>query len=100
MSTHPVPSPTTTPANHTGGPMSTMTPVPADAPLMIAWKAYRGTPEYANTKQWAAHEEHVEGSLWAAFVAGFTASHTERLPPGQYRDTAGALRYDGRITRE
>ncbi len=47
-----------------------MSPVPGDHPLMIAWTAYMATPEYANTKKWAMHAEHTEGSLWAAFVEG------------------------------
>ena len=65
-----------------------MAQVPADHPLMIAWKAYKESPDYANTKKWATHEEHTEGSLWAAFMAGFAAC--EELPrhePG-YTDTA------------
>lgn len=60
--------------------MSTMTPVPESHPLMVAWNAYKATDEYANTKKWALHEQHVEGSLWAAFMAGFNAS-SERTQP-------------------
>lgn len=57
--------------------MPAMTPEPKDSPLMKAWEAYKQTPEYANTKQWASKEEHTEGSLWAAFSAGF--GKTEKL---------------------
>lgn len=66
--------------------MTTQTPLAADDPLMLAWKAYAATDEYANTKRWAIHPEHVEGSLWAAFVAGTrapvpaSASPTEGVP--------------------
>lgn len=45
-------------------------PLSANHPLMLAWEAYKATDEYANTKRWASHPEHAEGSLWAAFVAG------------------------------
>src|SRR5215813_4795445 len=54
--------------------MSTMTPVRDDDPRMKAWKVYSASDEYANTKKWALHAEHVEGSLWAAFIEGFAAA--------------------------
>jgi hypothetical protein len=88
-------------------------PVPADHPLMLAWNAYKETEEFKNSKKWALtiapmiqagdpdaerkrfslmpieqRETHVDGSLWAAFMAGFAAA--EELPrsePG-YNDTA------------
>jgi hypothetical protein len=53
--------------------MTVDAPVPADAPVMVAWKAYQETEEFANTKRWASVEEHTLGSLWAAFYAGFYA---------------------------
>lgn len=53
--------------------MPTMTAVPEDHPLMIAWKTYQATDDFANTKKWAMHHEHVQGTLWAAFMAGFQA---------------------------
>lgn len=49
----------------------TQSPVPKDHPLLIAWEKYRQTEEYANTKKWATHNEHVDGSLWAAFLQGW-----------------------------
>lgn len=72
-----------------------MTPVASDDPRMIAWKAYVSTPEYANSRKWALavnyedgrairpemHEQNVEGSLWAAFIAGFEAALP--APPAQ-----------------
>lgn len=51
----------------------TMAPVPKDDPLMRAWEAHKQTEDYANSKKWAAHEQHVDGSLWALFSAGWAA---------------------------
>jgi hypothetical protein len=51
-----------------------MTPVKDDAPLKIAYDKWKASEEYANTKKWAAHEQHLEGSLWGAFMAGFLAA--------------------------
>lgn len=62
--------------------------VPEDHPLMVAWNAYKETEDFANAKKWAVHAENTDGSLWAAFMAGFAAA--EELPrsePG-YNDTA------------
>lgn len=65
-----------------------MAPVPEDHPLMVAWKAYKESPDYANTKKWAMHEEHTEGSLWAAFMAGFAAGEDPQGHEPGYTDTA------------
>lgn len=54
--------------------MSVMTPVDKNAPLMIAFQKYKTSGEYANTRKWALLEGHVDGSLWAAFSAGFSAA--------------------------
>ena len=51
--------------------------VAQDDPLMIAWKAYQQTDAFANSKKWAAHEQHLLGSLWAIFEAGFRAGDSE-----------------------
>lgn len=51
--------------------MDIMAPLPADDPRLKAWEAYKATPEYANTRRWAVHYDHTEGSLWAAFLAGW-----------------------------
>lgn len=40
-------------------------------PVMIAWKAYQQTDDYANTLSWAG--KHCVGELWAAFSQGFYA---------------------------
>lgn len=60
--------------------MSTQAPVPKDHPLMIAWEAYKSSDDYRNTKRWAAHPEHIEGCLWAAFVSGFVANIVREAP--------------------
>lgn len=58
-----------------------------DEPLMIAWKAFQATEEFANAKRWAqqlqvtvaygpevqVQHPHLEGSLWAMFMNGFLA---------------------------
>lgn len=51
--------------------MTAQMPVPKDHPLMLEWNAYKLTESYANTRRWAGLPEHVDGSLWAAFEAGF-----------------------------
>jgi hypothetical protein len=59
-----------------------MAPLPKDAPVMIAWERYKGGSDYQNTRNWALHDAHVDGSLWAAFLAGFTATtRPEASPP-------------------
>lgn len=72
-----------------------MSPVPPDHPLMKAWTAYKAGDDYANSYKWAtagidpppvkdrdptanyptaeSYRRYVEGSLWAAFMAGFAA---------------------------
>lgn len=62
--------------------MTVSGPVPEDAPVMVAWTAYKETPDYANTKRWAVLPENVDGSLWAAFSTGFAAALTA-LPAGE-----------------
>jgi hypothetical protein len=56
--------------------MSAMTPADKNSPLMIAWTAYKLTDDFANTRKWAFYNngEHVDGSLWAAFMEGFNAA--------------------------
>ena len=53
------------------------TPLALDDPRMLAWAAYKATPEYQNTRKWALYEEHVDGSLWAALLQGYES----RTPP-------------------
>ena len=53
--------------------MTWQTPISADHPLRKAWEKYKITDDYTKTRQWALHVEHVEGSLWAAFLSGWFA---------------------------
>jgi hypothetical protein len=56
--------------------MNAQLPLPEDHPLMVAWKAYRATEEFANTAKWAG--ENNLGSLWAAFASGWGAAPKDR----------------------
>lgn len=77
-----------------------MTECPMEHPLRKAWEAYKATSAFQNSKGWALQiapivqagspvaerqrrfelmpfderERHVEGSLWAAFMAGYSAA--------------------------
>lgn len=67
------------------------TAVPQDSPLWKAWEAYKASEEFANSMKWAStarvddHGDgtmtltypHKQGSLWAAFAAGFSAQAIE-----------------------
>lgn len=55
----------------------TMKVVAKDAPVKLAWEAFKQTEDFANTRRWALDREHIDGSLWHVFVMGFTAA-TER----------------------
>lgn len=52
---------------------SAMTPIHPEHPIMLAWERYKQTGEYRNTRYFATDVEHVDGSLWAAFFAGWDA---------------------------
>ena len=54
--------------------MPTMTQVDKKSRLWLAWSHYLVSDEYANTRKWALHEQHVDGSLWGAFMTGFLAA--------------------------
>lgn len=78
--------------------MPVRTALPKDAPLMVAWEAYKATDDYANTRRWATHAEHTEGSLWGAFMAGYFAAQgwipvTDRYPD----DGAMVLAFNGEV---
>lgn len=62
--------------------MSASSQIPQDHPLMRAWTAHKATPEHANSRSWAQHAEHVEGSLWASFMAGWMAAQGCGCAPG------------------
>ena len=94
--------------------MSTMTIVPKNHPVMKAWEAFKETEDYANMKRWAAHPEHLDGSLWGAYERGFrdaterardvheqvdTASDAERLENIPGAGAMGAvIEYRDKIT--
>jgi len=89
--------------------MTAQAPVPDNHPLMVAWKKYQQTDEFANSKKWALQiapmvqamdpdgeakrlydimpreqrERHVQGSLWAAFMAGLEAASYDVLVSGE-----------------
>lgn len=58
--------------------MPTETPVAKNDPLMVAWEAFKSTEEFTNACRWALTEEHLHGSLWAVFVAGYQAGNQPR----------------------
>lgn len=73
--------------------------LPAEHPIMIAWDSYKKSSEFKSSKHWALvivprydhpgaesgcvllpfdqRERLVEGSLWAAFLAGYKAAREE-----------------------
>ena len=76
--------------------MSTMTPLPENDPMMLAWKDHKATEDYENSVRWAqnlgavtitpgphgtvltADHPHLEGSLWGLFIAGYEKGRTTR----------------------
>ena len=54
--------------------MPTMTKVPKDAPVKIAWEAYRSSGEYASTRLRAGYKDRTEDTMRAAFEQGFRAA--------------------------
>ena len=51
----------------------------SDDPRMKAWEAYKQTEAFSTSRKWALREEHVEGSLWAAFLEGWTRATAARV---------------------
>lgn len=54
--------------------MDTQTPLSSDDPRLIAWNLYKASEAFQNTRKWATYPENVDGSLWAAFLAGYAAA--------------------------
>lgn len=46
------------------------------------------TDSFANARRWALHDEHVDGSLWAAFMAGWETAHADNLTSKEWHDGA------------
>lgn len=53
--------------------METMRAIPSNHPMMLAWHKLQESPDYVNTRNWAKYPDHVDGSLWAMFMAGWEA---------------------------
>lgn len=53
--------------------MSATAPLPPDHPMKLSWEAYKASDDFANIRQRAASDEHLDGSLWAAFAVGWNA---------------------------
>jgi hypothetical protein len=51
--------------------MDAARPIRADEKVMVAWRQYQETKDYQNSHKWAQIAEHTDGSLWAAFWAGW-----------------------------
>lgn len=49
-----------------------MQPLKPNDPRLLAWEEYKKSDEYKNSRSWALHEEHVDGSMWAAFIKGWS----------------------------
>lgn len=77
--------------------MPVITPLPNGHPLMLAWESHKATEEYANTRRWALHDAHVDGSLWAAFVQGWNAREPA---PDAERDALKAEVEKAKLERE
>jgi len=63
--------------------MNAKQPVPENHPIRKAWSDYKGGEDFANTRNWALHEKHVDASLWAAFTAGYLAAGGMTFTPDE-----------------
>lgn len=61
--------------------MNVSTPLLDSDPRMVAWKAYKNTPAYHNSRHWVAMQEHREGSMWAVFLAGWESCRDDLIIP-------------------
>lgn len=49
------------------------------SPLMVAWEQFKQSESFANSRKWASHDEHLDGSMWNCFMVGFnTGTEIER----------------------
>lgn len=61
--------------------MPTEATLPEDGPIMTAWEQYKSSDEYADLFRWALFQEHRDGSMFAAFLAGWMAARAAlRIP--------------------
>lgn len=49
-------------------------PMDRGAPVMLAWATFKATEAYENAARWAVSPQDTEGSLWRAFLEGYTAA--------------------------
>ena len=66
--------------------------VPLSDPMRAAWEAYKLTDEFATTRAWCSHiykDDHIDGSLWAAFVKGYQSRLAAPSAAPQGKPAAG-----------
>jgi len=56
--------------------MPAMAPLPEYSPVLKAWEQYKQTDDFKNSRRWAAQDQHRDGSMWAAFLSGWTAAQS------------------------
>lgn len=74
-----------------GEKVEAMSPLPKNDPALVAWEAYKASPEYQNTRRWASHDDHVDGSLWAAFLQGRQSAPSAQPKPLERGELAEAV---------
>ena len=53
--------------------MSIEQKLPDGNDVLAAWHDYRKTESYKTAKEWASYKNHIDGSFWTIFYAGFCA---------------------------
>lgn len=79
-----------------------MQQVKSDAPVMKAWNNYKAGDDFQNTRRWALHESHVNGSLWAAFYAGYFACAVDQqsgVREGMLRAAGICKEWEGKLSQ-
>lgn len=59
--------------------ISAASPANPNGALMISWNGYKTTADFANSRKWleTVTHPHIEGSMWALFMAGFHAAQQQ-----------------------
>jgi len=70
--------------------MPEMQQIPDEHPLKVAYDKYAQTDDYKNSFRWAAEEQHRNGSMWAAFMAGWNAGCNHAYQDRAYDDLAAS----------
>lgn len=55
-----------------------MTPCDPNDPMLIAFNQWKEAERYPICRQWALNPQHVDGSLWEAFTAGYNSTRESR----------------------